>query len=190
MKSKHRLLSVASASHCVVHVVGCTGRQRDAETQRTRRTQRRDAEKYTSGMSFALDIATLSKQLGKTHPLVCSPRRLLRCRGVRCRGDARDARVFILIEGGFAARCCWGSRWQDAKLCLLEHPAFGETRSTRSVVFWRNGDTEGFRKYRRKGLEPLCVHLHAYACVMAKSAKKGRRDAKDAEDAGLTWWVL
>ena len=88
LKSKHRLLSVASASHCVVHVVGCTGRQRDAETQRTRRTQRRDAEKYTSGMSFALDIATLSKQLGKTHPLVCSPKRLLR-RG----GDARDASV-------------------------------------------------------------------------------------------------
>ena len=35
----------------------------DAETLRTQRTQRRDAEKYTSGMSFALTIATLSKQL-------------------------------------------------------------------------------------------------------------------------------
>ena len=52
---------------------------------------RRDAEdavvaepwrnKYTSGMSFALTIAYLSKQLGKSHPLVCSHRSLLRCGG-------------------------------------------------------------------------------------------------------------
>ena len=25
---------------------------------------------------------------------------------------------------------------------------------------------------------------------MAKSAKKGRRDAEDAEDAGLAWWLV
>ena len=55
--------------------------KRDAETRRTQGTQRRDAEKYTSGMSFALIIATLSKQFGKTHPLVSSPRSSLRCGG-------------------------------------------------------------------------------------------------------------
>ena len=38
-------------------------RRRDAETRRPQRSQRRDAVKYTSGMSFALTIATLSKQL-------------------------------------------------------------------------------------------------------------------------------
>ncbi len=38
-------------------------RRRDAETLRPQRSQRRDAVKYTSGMSFALTIATLSKQL-------------------------------------------------------------------------------------------------------------------------------
>ena len=58
---------------------------RDAKGTQRRggRKGRRDVtpKKYTSGMSFALDIATLSKQLGKTHPLVSSPRRLLRCGG-------------------------------------------------------------------------------------------------------------
>ena len=49
--------------------------------------------------------------------------------------------------------------------------AFGETGSTRSVVFRRLGDSE-------------LMH------VMAKSAKKGRRDAEDAEVAGLAWWFL
>ena len=63
---------------------------RDAKgTQRRkgRRGRRAVTPKNTSGMSFALIIAILSKQLGKAHPLVCSPKSLL-----RCGGNARDAR--------------------------------------------------------------------------------------------------
>ena len=64
----------------------CRCDARDAEgTQRRRgcrgRRAVRDAEKNTSGMSFALAIAFLSKQFGKSHPLVCSHRSLLRCGG-------------------------------------------------------------------------------------------------------------
>ena len=54
---------------------------RDAKgTQRRkgRRGRRAVTPKNTSGMSFALTIATLSKQFGKPHPLVSSPRRILR----------------------------------------------------------------------------------------------------------------
>ncbi len=54
--------------------------------------------------------------------------------------------------------------------------AFGKTRSTRSVVFWRNGGTESFWKISEKGASaPL------RALARFKSAKKGRRDAEDAE---------
>ena len=55
-----------------------------------------------------------------------------------------------------------------------------------------------FLSASRTSLRPLrppclCVPLASRASrshVMAKNAKKGRRDAKVAEDAGLAWWVL
>ena len=54
---------------------------------------------------------------------------------------------------------------------------FGETRSTHSVVFRRNGDTEGFWKISEKGASaPL------RALARFKSANKGRCDAEDAAD--------
>ena len=64
------------------------GRERDAcdakGTQRRggRRGRRAVIPENTSGMSFALIIASLSKQLGKPHPLVSSHRSLLRCGGL------------------------------------------------------------------------------------------------------------
>ena len=34
-------------------------------------------------------------------------------------GMPKGRRVYILIEGGSAARCCWGERWQGASPCHL-----------------------------------------------------------------------
>ena len=95
-------------------------------------------------------------------------------------------RIILQYEADFQPRLLFffqkqGIHYQH-KFARIRDTRMGDCRwrsgLRRNTEDKENGDTEGFRKYRRKGLEPLCVHLHAYACVMPKSAKKGRRDAE------------
>ncbi len=84
---------------------------------------------------------------------------------------------FIPFEGGSVARCCWGERWQGANLCLLELLAFGETRSTRSVVFWRTETRRVFWDYcclHNSPLSSYSVLGESNECEKGTQRRRGR----------------
>ncbi len=129
-------------------------------------------------MSFALAIAFLSKQFGKSHPLVCSHKSLL-----RCGGNARDAALLATTCRSSVSLPSLGSNTLALGSCLCDNKS--KTRQRQAVVL------SSIPPRKPCVLCVLCVSASLFrtfsdACVMHETPKgtqrrRGRRAVRDAE---------